>query len=225
MRFSKHIERENNDLENDTEQVYKFRQISAHQEPLRASDKDYKGSLYNILVEWETGETTYEPLDLTAEDDPVSCAEYACKNHLLDNPGWKRFNRLGQSEKKVERMVNQAKLTSYRRDPFWKFGVLVPRTHAQAIDIDRKNGNTMWQDSEKTEMKKLAEYKTFIDTGVGVKAPDGYKRIRCHMIYDVNHDGRHKSRLVWRTPDGPKHRECLLLCNITSWNSTNYFFG
>jgi hypothetical protein len=147
-----HIERESNDLENDTEQVYKFREISAHQGPLRASDKDYKGSLYNILVEWETGETTYEPLDLIAEDDPVSCAEYARRNRLLDTPGWKRFKRLGQSEKKIKRIVNQAKLQSYRCDPFWKFGVLVPRTHVQAVKIDRKNGNTKWQDSEKTEM-------------------------------------------------------------------------
>jgi hypothetical protein len=79
----------------------------------------------------------------------------------------------------------QAKLTSYRRDPFWMFGFLVPRTHAQAIEIDRKNGNMKWQDSDKTEMEQLAEYKTFIDKGVGGKALDGHKRIRCHMIYDV----------------------------------------
>jgi Reverse transcriptase (RNA-dependent DNA polymerase) len=29
----------------------------------------------------------------------------------------------------------------------------------------------------------------------------------------------------WWTPDGPKHRECLLWCDITSLNSTNYFVG
>ena len=29
-----------------------------------------------------------------------------------------------------------------------------------------------------------------------VNAPQGYKRIRCHMIYDVKHDGRHKARFV-----------------------------
>jgi hypothetical protein len=66
-----HIERESNDLENDTKQVYKFLQISASQGPLRTADNDY-----NIFVEWETGETTYEPLDLVAEDDPVSFAAY-----------------------------------------------------------------------------------------------------------------------------------------------------
>jgi hypothetical protein len=82
--------------------------------------------------------------------------------HLVGNA----LKRIGQSGKKIERLVHQAKLTSYRRDTFWKFGVLVPCSHAQEIEIDRKNGNTKWQDSEKTEMEQLAEYKTFIDKGV-----------------------------------------------------------
>jgi hypothetical protein len=53
-----HIKRDNSDLESDTEQLYKFF-ITAHQGPLCSSDKDWKGSNYNVLVECETGETTY----------------------------------------------------------------------------------------------------------------------------------------------------------------------
>jgi hypothetical protein len=53
-----YIEGEENEIQNATEQLYKFRRISAHQGPLRTSDKDYKGSTYNVLVEWETGEST-----------------------------------------------------------------------------------------------------------------------------------------------------------------------
>ena len=62
-------------------------------------------------------------------------------------------------------MINQAKLKSYRRDTFWKFGVMVPRTHAQVLELDKKNGNTKWQDAEATEMSQLLEYNTFIDKG------------------------------------------------------------
>ena len=86
-----HIARDNEDIENDTEQTYKFRCITAHQGPLHSSDKDYKGSAFNVLVEWESGETTYEPLDLMASDNPVTCAEYAKQHNLLDTAGWKRF--------------------------------------------------------------------------------------------------------------------------------------
>jgi hypothetical protein len=45
-------------------------------------------------------------------------------------------------------------------------------------------------------MKQLTDYKTFIDKGKDGIPPDGYKKILCHMVYDVNHDGRHKSSLV-----------------------------
>ena len=191
-----HIEKDNNDINNDTEQTYKFREITGHQGPLRSTDKDYKGSMYNVLVEWESGEATYEPLDMMAADDPVTCAEYARKHNLLEIPGWKRFKSYAKNTKKLHRMINQAKLHNFRREPFWKFGVLVPRTHKQAIEIDEMNGNTLWQDAEATEKNQLLEYKTFIDLGKGTPAPAGYKKIRCHIIYDVKHDGRRKARIV-----------------------------
>ena len=86
-----HIARDNEDIDNDTEKKYKFRRITAHQGPLHSSDKDYKGSAFNVLAEWESGETTYEPLGLIASDDPVTCAEYAKQHNLLDTADWKRF--------------------------------------------------------------------------------------------------------------------------------------
>jgi hypothetical protein len=113
-----HIEKYKNDIDSDTEQLYKFRRITAHQGPLGTSNKDCKGSKYNDLVEWETGETTYEPLDLIAKDDPVTCANYAKQNNLLDTALWKRFRRIAKSDTKIEGMVNQAKFQSFRRDPF-----------------------------------------------------------------------------------------------------------
>jgi hypothetical protein len=118
-----YIEREENEIQNDTEQLYKFRRISAHQGPLRTSDMDYKGSTYNFLVEWETGESTYEPLDLIASDDPITCAEYALKHNLLDETGWKQFRHYTRNKNKLDRIVNQTKVSSYRREPFWKVGV------------------------------------------------------------------------------------------------------
>jgi hypothetical protein len=39
-----HFERDNNNLENDTEKLHKFHHIAVHQGPLRTSDKDLKGS-------------------------------------------------------------------------------------------------------------------------------------------------------------------------------------
>jgi hypothetical protein len=141
-------------------------------------------------VECESREITYEPLDMIGKDDPVTCAEFAHWMNLLSTPGWKRFRHIYKNPKQVELMVNQAKLRSYRREPFWKFGVTVPRTHNQAAEIVQSSGKCLWQESEATEM---TEYKTFIDNGKGGIPPDGYKKIRCHMVL---HDGRNKCRPV-----------------------------
>ena len=66
----------------------------------------------------------------------------------------------------------------------------------EAIELDKENGNTKWQDSMALELAQLQEYKTFKDFGKGVSKPDGYKMIKVHFVYDVKHDGRHKSHLV-----------------------------
>ena len=54
------------------QELFKFRSIIGHQSPLAASNQDWKGSTYNVEVEWETGEITHEPLSIIAPDDPVT---------------------------------------------------------------------------------------------------------------------------------------------------------
>ena len=184
--------------ENNSDVVWKFSRIVSHQGPLGPDHPDYNGSSYNINVEWETGEITKEPLNVIAADDPVTCAIYARENNLLDVPGWKRFKPIAKREKKFIRMVNQAKLRSFRTAPKYKYGFEVPRNYAHALQLDAKNGNTRWQDATKTELDQIKEYDTFIDKGHHTKVapPVGYKKIRVHLIFDVKHDGRHKARLV-----------------------------
>jgi hypothetical protein len=69
--------------------------------------KDCKGSKSNVLVPWETGESTYEPLNLIGSDDPITCAEYALKHNLLDEPGWKRFRHYTRKKVRLYCQPNQ----------------------------------------------------------------------------------------------------------------------
>ena len=56
-----HIENaQDHDMGMDQE-LYRFRAIIGHQGPLLTSDPDWKGSKYNVQVEWETEEITFEP--------------------------------------------------------------------------------------------------------------------------------------------------------------------
>jgi hypothetical protein len=43
---------------------WKFREILDHEGPIRESSERYNGSMHNILIEWENGENTWEPLKM-----------------------------------------------------------------------------------------------------------------------------------------------------------------
>jgi hypothetical protein len=62
----------------------------------------------------------------------------------------------------IHRLVNQAKMKHFRRAPFWRLGILVPHTHLQALELDKSIGNTKWYEAEKTEMKQLLDFNTFV---------------------------------------------------------------
>jgi len=184
--------------EDGDEVVWKFTKISSHQGPLNPDHPEYKGSTYNVLVEWENGEVTWEPLSIIAVDAPVPCAVYARENGLLDTPGWKRFKRIARREKKLLRLVKQAKLRSYRHGEKYKYGFVLARDYEHAMALDRRNGNTRYADAIATEFGQIDDYETFQDMGPATKTrpPEGYKRIRVHLVFDIKHDGRHKARLV-----------------------------
>lgn len=184
--------------------VWKFRKILSHKK-VDPKDPDYKGSSYNLLLEWETGQVTSEPLWTGNKHNPgiyaqdrVTVAIYARENGLLNTKGWKLpgIKKLAKTQQRMVRHANQAKLHSFRTKPVYMYGFLVPRNHQQAVEIDRENSNTKWQDSEKLELSQLQEYETFVNKGRGYNPGPDWKRIRCHIVYAVKHDGRHKSRVV-----------------------------
>jgi hypothetical protein len=71
------------------QKVLTFTDVIGHQGPLIKSHTDRKGSLYNVLLLWEDGSETYEPLEMITKYDPVILASYAFKHDLLGCPGCK----------------------------------------------------------------------------------------------------------------------------------------
>jgi hypothetical protein len=78
----------------------------------------------------------------------------------------------------------------------YKFGIQVPKGIKNAIDLDKNNGNHLWQEAIKTELKQLTDYQTFIVLDSGEDIPTGYQKIPYHMVFDVKYGLRHKARLV-----------------------------
>jgi hypothetical protein len=145
----------NNDEHEENNRAWNFKKITAHEGPLKPNDPSYNGSMWNVMVEWENGEITSEPLSVITADDPVLCAIYARDHNLLQLEGWKLFAHIAQHEKKMLRMVNQAKLRSYRQGPKYQYGFQVPHDYAEAMRFDQWNGNDHWKESVKIELAQI----------------------------------------------------------------------
>ena len=97
--------------------------IKAH--PLHPDPKGLKGmglehapkGSYQLLIEWESGEMTWENYQLITADDPVTIAMYARRNRWLDTQGWRQCKRIIKNGKTLACMENQAKLQSHRNRP------------------------------------------------------------------------------------------------------------
>ena len=153
------------DAEEDPDSLFKFRDIVAHQGPLESTDPNHKGSKYNVMVEWESGEVTNEPLTLISKDDPITCAVYAKKHDLLDTTGWKHLKRYAKTSKRLIRAVKQSRICQVRASARYQHGFQVPRDYNDAMRLDKENGNTHWQDAMDLELTQIHEYKVFKDTG------------------------------------------------------------
>jgi len=97
--------------------------------------------------------------------------------------GWKRFKRL---EKEFVRMLRQAFKAKQRNAIKYKFGIGIPRNFREAVELDKENSNTLWQDALTKEMDQIKTYKTFTDLEKGTKIPKGDQKIMCNLFGIAN---------------------------------------
>jgi hypothetical protein len=72
--LNKHLE---NEVDPKSGEFFQFQDLLDHKGPLTPNDPDYNGLAFNVLILWETGEQTWEPLHVIGNDDPATCAKYA----------------------------------------------------------------------------------------------------------------------------------------------------
>ena len=83
-----------------------------------------------------------------------------------------------------------------------KFGIKIPTNAKEAIELDRVNNNTAWQDALAKEMYKVGMAFKILHENESL--PVGYKRSSGHIIFDVKMDFTWKVRWVkdgHQTPD------------------------
>ena len=100
-----HLEQADEQDNSMDQNLYRFRAIIGHEGPLIATEPNWKGSKWNVQIEWETGEITFEPLSVKEADDPITCAVYAKGKTIYNLDGRKRFRHIIKKEKQLTRAI------------------------------------------------------------------------------------------------------------------------
>jgi len=149
---------------------------------------------WQLCCQWKDGSTSWENLADLKESHPIETSEFAVTAGIDHEPAFNWW--VPHTLKKRDRIISMVKKRSARYlKRTHKFGIEMPKTVAEAKELDRKNGNTLWTDAIAREMKEVR--KAFEILPDGKTAPIGYQKIPCHMIFDLKmEDFKRKARLV-----------------------------
>ena len=147
---------------------------------------------WEILVEWKDGSTTWVQLKDLKESYPVQLAEYAVQARISEEPAFAWW--CSYVLRKRNRIISKVKSKYWQRTH--KYGIRVPHSMKEAIEIDQTNGNRVWQDATNLEMVNirpaLEVWENEEDELIG------YQKIKCHLIFDIKlgENFRRKARYV-----------------------------
>jgi hypothetical protein len=137
---------------------------------------------------------SWEKLSDLKESHPLETAEYAVTMGIDHKPAFNWW--IPHVLRKHDRIISAvAKRSSHFLKRTHKFGIEIPRTVKEALELDRQNGNTFWADAIAKEMTTVR--KAFDILPDGTTTPIGYQKIPCHMVFDIKmEDFKRKARLV-----------------------------
>jgi len=160
--------------------------ISKDDESVRFTTKGWR-----LQVLWKDGSSSLVPLREMKDAYLVQTAEYAVTHKLDQEPAFKWWTPYVLRKK--QRIIEKLGKKKYWRRTH-KYGVELPKSVTEALEIDVRTGTTFWRDAIEKEMRNVLPAFKFDDHDA---VPVGYKKITCHMIFDVKMVGLvRKARFV-----------------------------
>jgi hypothetical protein len=108
--------------------------------------------------------------------NPKPIISFTRNNNLLDKMHFFHLTQYCRSNT----AVNTERILKISISPAgikYKFGIQVPKGIKNEIDLNKKNGNQLWQEAIKKELKQLTDYQTFIVLDSGEDIPTGYQKV------------------------------------------------
>ena len=147
---------------------------------------------HQLLLQWKNGTSTWSELKDVKDSYPVELALYAVENKLDKLPAFAWW--VPHVLRKRKSIIKKLKSKYWARTH--KYGIRMPKTVREALEIDKENGNTYWWDAIMLEMKNVRPAFEIYDGKVEKLV--GYQKIKCHFVFDVKlgENFRRKARLV-----------------------------
>jgi hypothetical protein len=145
---------------------------------------------WDLCVEWCDGSTSWIPLKDIKVSNPIETAEYAVAHNLSQEPAFSWW--VNDVLKRRDRVIAASNTRYVKRTH--KFGIELPKTVDEALEIDRRTDTTFWYDAIQKEMRNNAIAFEFLQPGDSI--PIGYTKISLHMVFDIKIDFTRKARLV-----------------------------
>ena len=158
---------------------------------------------WELRIRWNDGSTSWIPLKELKHTNPLEVAEYAVANSLDKEPAfaWWISHTLRTRSRIISRLKTGKRI---RKDT--KFGITIPTTVDEALQLDIENGNDLWEKAIKRELDKVRI--AFMLLEEDQTPVVGSKLINYHIIFDVKMDLTRKARLVaggHLNQDVPRH--------------------
>ena len=96
---------------------------------------------WNIQIKWKDGSVSWHPMSIVKSSNPIELAEYAVNNKLSDEPTFRWWVK--STLKGRYKLIHKSKTKTTIKNI--KFGVEVSSTVEEALRLDLKNGNKLWQ--------------------------------------------------------------------------------
>ena len=132
------------------------------------------------------------------DSNPIETAEYAVANRIQEEPAFKWW--VSDTLRTRNRIIGKVKKRYWKTSH--KFGVRLPHSVQEALQIDKETGTDFWWQAIQKEMRKVMvafEYDENL-TPEQVRTDKtlyvGFQEIACHMIFDVKMDLTRKARFV-----------------------------
>jgi hypothetical protein len=143
----------------------------------RSQEKTTDG--WKLNIQWKDCSTNWDHIKTLKNANLVEIADYIIANKIASKPAfvcWVLFTI--QKRDRIIAAVNKWYLSRTH-----KLQILLPKTVAEALDLDKNSGTTHWQEAINLQAKSVDV--VFQDMEEDEHAPVGYQFVKCHMIFDV----------------------------------------